>query len=127
MSDTCFLDGTWLKSFQKIRIPQYTAAMSAFAWVVLAGLIPFSLGGVVAFAVPWRLRWVALLGLALAGAFWIASVLSSTPGESGYSDTPNSFWIIFAVLATTIGLALFCAGGWLGKVGRRAFLVFRRQ
>jgi hypothetical protein len=100
--------------------------MSAFAWVVLTGLIPLSLGGVVAFAVPWRLRWVAVLGLALAGAFWIASVLSSTPGESG-GEGPVYYWIAFGVLETLIGLALFYAGGWLGKVGRKAFLASRRQ
>ena len=100
--------------------------MSAIAWVVLAGLIPFSLGGVVAFAVPWKLRWVAVLGLGLAGAFWIAAVLSSTPGESG-GEGPVSYWIALAVVATLIGLAIFCVGGWVGRAGRRTLLASRRQ
>jgi ABC-type transport system involved in cytochrome c biogenesis permease subunit len=102
--------------------------MSAIAWVVLASLIPFSLGGVVAFAVPWRLRWVAVLGLALAIAFWAMSVLSSTPDyDSGGDPVPFDAWILIYVGVTLIALALFCVGGWLGKVGRRAFLVSRRQ
>jgi peptidoglycan/LPS O-acetylase OafA/YrhL len=98
--------------------------MATFAWIALECLIPFSLGVVIAFAVPWRLRWVAVLGLALAGAFWFASVVSSTPEES-YSDTPDSFWIFFSVLVTLVALALFCAGGWLGRTGRNAFLASR--
>lgn len=101
--------------------------MDAFAWVVLAGLIPFSLGGVVAFAVPWRLRWVAVLGLALAIAFWATSVLSSTPDNSGGDEVPLIASIIIEVVITLVCLALFCVGGWLGKVGRRAFLASQHQ
>jgi hypothetical protein len=66
-----------------------------------------------------------VLGLVLAGAFWIAAILSSTPGESGGGEGPVSYWIAFSVLVTLIGLALFSAGGWLGKAGRKAFLASR--
>ena len=112
------------------RAVSYTAAMATFAWVALECLIPFSLGVVIAFSVPWKLRWVAVLGLALAGAFWIVSVLSSTPNSTpgeGDGEGSLSFWIAFAVVLTLIALVLYCAGGWLGKAGRRAFLASRRR
>jgi peptidoglycan/LPS O-acetylase OafA/YrhL len=101
--------------------------MATFAWIAIECLIPFSLGVVIAFAVPWRLRWVAVFGLVLAGLFWIASVLSSTPEDDGGGEGPISYWIALAALMTLIALALFCAGGWLGRTGRNALLTSRRR
>jgi ABC-type transport system involved in cytochrome c biogenesis permease subunit len=102
----------------------YTPTVS---WFVVASLIPFGLGGVIALAVPWRLRRVAVFGLALAIAFWAISVLSSTPDyDSGGDPVPVGAWTLIYVGATLIALALFCAGGWLGKAGRKALLGSRR-
>jgi uncharacterized membrane protein YphA (DoxX/SURF4 family) len=103
------------------RSVPYTAAMITFAWVALVAVILFSLGGVIALAVPWRMRWVAVLGLALASAYWIAVALD------WHSDTSVLGWIVFGGGQTLIALTLFCAGGWLGKVGRRALLAPRRR
>jgi len=58
---------------------------------------------------------------------WIASVLSSTPEDDGGGEGPISYWFALAALMTLIALALFCAGGWLGKAGRNAFLASRRR
>jgi hypothetical protein len=99
--------------------------MSMAVWLALWFLLPFCLGGAVGFAVPWRLRWVAVLGLTFAGVFWIASVLSSTPDADGGGEGPIAFWIALAVLLTLIALTLYCAGAWLGKAGRKAYLASR--
>jgi hypothetical protein len=101
--------------------------MGALAFFVLPGLIIFSLGGIVGLAAPWRLRWVAMLGLALAIAFWATSVLSSTPDDSGGDEVPLLDSVIIEVVITLVGLSLFCVGGWLGRVGRKTILASRSR
>jgi prepilin signal peptidase PulO-like enzyme (type II secretory pathway) len=88
-------------------------------FITIACLIPLALGAVAGAVTPWKLRWVVVLGLALALVFWIASVMASSPDVDGGDQVPLLPWIVIGAVATSIALALFCAGAWLGRAGRR--------